>query len=78
MAYACFQTENLKLEDIQCYSVPFLICYGSTIHCLLLYNNVNKRNIYLKFRKINVRFFILGSEVFKGNFSRGPPFFFVA
>lgn len=78
MAYACFQTENLKLKDIQCYSVPFLICYGSTIHSLLLCNNVNKRNIYLKFRKINVRFFILQSEVFKWNFSRGPPFFFVA
>ena len=78
MAYACFQTENLKLEDIQCYSVPFLICYGSTIYCLLLYNNVNKRNIYLKFRKINVRFFIFLKFIFSWNFCRGPPFYFVA
>lgn len=69
--------KSRKLKEIQCHSDPYLSYYGSIIHSILLSNNVKKRNVYLKFDKINIRFFILWNDTFRKNFCRGPPFFFV-
>ena len=78
MAYGCFQEESQKSKGIQCRSTPNLSYYGNIKHSLLVINSVNERNVYLEFKKINVRFFIFLKFIFSWNFCRGPLFYFVA
>lgn len=78
MVYVCFKGEAKKNKKDQCYFSPFLSNCGSAIHYSLLRNRLNKRNVYLEYKEINIRFFIFLRGVLIKVFCRGPPFSLVA
>ena len=72
MVYVCFMGKGKELKQVNDIWLFLLRYYSSIIH--LLSENLYKRNVYLKFKKINISFFILWGDIFRQNFCHGPPF----
>ena len=72
MVYVCFMGKGKELKQVNDIWLFVLRYYSSIIH--LFSYNLYKRNVYLKFKKISISFFILWGDIFRQNFCHGPPF----